>query len=341
MFKNSEAGRGEESCITVRRNRPCHNLKRLRELFIRLGKLPTAAALCYQGCMSSDFPHPVASMHHWSRIRIALLWIYRGRLPPGVSGFMDQFLTMSAWLVLKGSAETTVAGQTKRAVKGEWLFPKTAPRHQKFSAGTEILSIRFRLEWPNGDQLFDPSSGVVLKAAQYPELEKVARRVERSTHSVTQTHFRDASLADRKVNFLQHLQIEKTAILWCEAVYQAFVSAGIPPILQQAGDPRIQTVLEHLDAWPLHEPFKVAGLASQCGLSKSNLERITGKALGTSSKAYFDRRRIEHALQCLRTGGIPVKQIGIEVGFRHASSFCAWFQNRIGCYPGEMLNRYF
>jgi len=254
---------------------------------------------------------------------------------------MDQFLTMSAWLVLRGSAETTVAGRTQKATKGEWLFPKTAPRHQNFSTGTEILSIRFRLEWPNGDQLFDPATGIVLKGARYPELEKAARRMERATHSVTQTRFRDASLADRKVNFLQHLQIEKTVNLWCEAVYRAFVEAGVSPLLQQAGDPRILSVLEHLDAWPLHERFKVNDLASQCGLSKSNLERIVGKALGTTSKGYLDRRRIEHALQCLRKGGIPVKQIGIEVGFRHSSSFCAWFHNRIGSYPSEMLDRYF
>jgi AraC-like DNA-binding protein len=316
-------------------------LKRLRELCNLLGDLLTLSFLRYHPIMGSDLSHPLATIHHWSRIRIGLLWIYRGKLPPGVSGFMDQFLTMSAWLVLKGSAETTIAGRTLRAKKGEWLFPKTAPRHQKFGPDTEILSIRFRLEWPNGDQLFDPGSGIVLKSSRYPELEKAARRMERATHSVTQTRFRDASLADRKVNFLQHLQIEKTANLWCEAVYRTFIDAGISPILQQAGDPRIQTVLDLLDTWPLNEPFKVEELASQCGLSRSNLERIAGKALGGTSKAYFDRRRIEHALQCLRKGGIPVKQIGIEVGFRHTSSFCAWFRGRVGCYPSEMLGGYF
>lgn len=290
---------------------------------------------------SFQSPQLVATSQHWSRLNISLLWVYRGAVPSGVSGYMDKFLTLTAWLVLKGTAETTIGKRHLKAAPGEWLFPKPAPRHQKFSPDAEIVSIKFRIEWPNGDQLFNEGLGITLKSSEHPDLERSARRLERVAEALTKTRFRDASLADKNLDFLQYLQLEKAVHLWSEAVYRALIKAGLEPDIHQAGDPRIHKILECLDTWPLDEPFQAVALARKTSLSRSNLERIAGKALGTSSKGYLDRRRLEHALQCLRHGNVPVKQIAIETGFRHASSFCAWFKGKTGCYPGEMAGRIF
>lgn len=284
---------------------------------------------------------PVAASHHWSRLKISLLWIYRGDVPAGVSGYMDTFLALTAWQILQGSVETVVNGRRSKAVAGEWLFPKPAPRIQKFSKDARILSVRFRIEWPNGDQLFNNGLGLALKSSENPELETSAKRLERVVEALTQTRYRDASMTDKKLNFLQYLRLEKAVHLWAETVYRVLIRAGLEPELHEAGDPRIHTILDCLERWPLDEPFKVTELAQRAGLSRSNLERVVGKAIGMSSKSYFDRRRIEHALHCLRNPGIPVKQIAIETGFAHASSFCAWFKGKMGCYPGEMATRTF
>ena len=278
---------------------------------------------------------------HWSKLTLSLLWVYRGAPYPSVSGYMDACLTMVAWLVLKGGVTVTADGETVSAREGEWNFPKPVQRHQKFSKDAEILSVSFRMEWPDGDPLFKKGLSRVLKKDEHPELERIARRLERTVEKVTKTRFRDARLADASFEFPQFIELEKQVLIWCEAVYRALTHAGLKPNLHQTGDPRILDILERLDAWPLNEPFQVSVLARRTGLSRSNLDRIVGRALGGSSKAYIDRRRLNRAIQSLRNPDIPIKQIAIETGFQHSSSFCAWFKNKTGRYPGEMAGRIF
>lgn len=295
-------------------------------------------------------PHPLVTgrdqrlattTQHWSKLTLSLLWVYRGTVYASVSGYIDTCLTMVAWLVLKGSVTVTAEGETVSAREGEWIFPKPIPRHQKFSPDAEILSVSFRMEWPDGDPLFKKGLSFVLKKEAQPELERVARRLERVVEKVTQTRFRDARLAEASFEFPQFIELEKQVLIWCDLVYRTLVGAGLRPNLHQTGDPRVHEILECLDAWPLNEPFKVAVLARRTGLSRSNLDRIAGRALGGSSKSYVDRRRMNHAIRSLRNPEIPIKQIAVEVGFQHSSSFCAWFKKKTGRYPGEMAGRIF
>lgn len=297
----------------------------------------------------SELPPPSDGHHrslatttqHWSKLTLSLLWVYRGTVYPSVSGYMDACLTMVAWLVLKGDVTVTADGQKVSAREGEWIFPKPVSRHQKFSPDAEILSVSFRIEWPDGDPLFKKGLSLVLKKEDHPELERIARRLERAVEKVTKTRFYDARLANASFEFPQFIELEKQVLIWCDAVYRTLTQAGLTPNLHQTGDPRIHDILARLDAWPLGEPFQVAELARRTGLSRSNLDRIAGKALGGSAKAYIERRRLNHAIRSLRNPDIPIKQIAIETGFRHSSSFCAWFRKKTGRYPGEMAGRIF
>lgn len=278
---------------------------------------------------------------HWSRLTISLLWVYRGTVHPAVSGHMDGVHNMVAWLVLKGGVTVTADGSQVAAREGEWLLPKPVPRDQRFSKDAEILSINFRMEWPDGEPLFKKGLSLVLKSQDHPELERIARRLERTVEKVTRTRYHDARLTEETFEFPQFIELEKQVIIWSEAVYHTLIKAGLQPNLPQTGDPRIHDILQYLDGWPLNEPFRVAGLARQSGLSRSNLDRIVTKALGASGKAYIDRRRLNHAIQQLRNPDIPVKRIAVETGFNHTSSFCAWFKKKTGRYPGEMSGRIF
>lgn len=291
--------------------------------------------------MASTPPPHLASNLHWSRLKVSLLWIYRGTVPSELTGFMNTFPTLTAWLVLKGTASVTLGRRQETARVGEWLFPKPGPRHQKFSPDATILSIRFRIEWPNGDQLFQEGLGAVLKASEHPNLERHARRLEREVASIARRRYRDASFTDQKIDFLQFLQIEKAMHLWSASVYRALIAHGLVPNLQQTGDPRMESVLEQLDAWPLEDPYLVETLARKSGLSRSTLERLAMQTIGSGTKAYIERRRLDHALQALRQPAIPVKQIAVETGFQHTSSFCAWFKARTGKYPGGMAGQIF
>jgi len=278
---------------------------------------------------------------NWSRLTISLLWVYRGTVYPSVSGRMDGFHNMTAWLVLKGGVTVTADGEQVSAREGEWMFPKPVSRYQRFSKDAEILSINFRMEWPDGDPLFKKGLSLVLKSKDHPGLERIARRLERTVEKVTKTRYHDARLTEETLEFTQFIELEKQVLICSEAVYHTLLKAGLQPNLHQPGDPRIHDILQYLDGWPLNEPFRVAGLARRSGLSRSNLDRIVTKALGTSGKAYIDRRRLNCAVQLLRERAIPIKRIAIETGFNHTSSFCAWFKKKTGRYPGEMAGRIF
>lgn len=283
--------------------------------------------------------HLAATTQHWGKLTLSLLWVYRGAVHPAVSGHMDACLTMTAWLVLKGSVTVTADGEKVSAHAGEWIFPKPVPRHQKFSPGAEILSVNARIEWPDGDPLFKKGLSLVLKKKACPELERIARRLERTVEKVAKTRFQDARLANARFDFTQFIELEKQVIIWCDVVYRTLTKAGLVPNLHQTGDPRIHGILERLDTWPLSEPFNVSVLAGRTGLSRSNLDRIAGRALGGSCKAYIDRRRLHCALQSLHDPHTSTKQIAIETGFRHSSSFVTWFKKKTGRYPGEMAAR--
>lgn len=181
----------------------------------------------------------------------------------------------------------------------------------------------------------------MLKSSDHPDLERIAGRLERTVEKVTEIRYSDARLVEKNLEFTQFIALEKQALVWSEAVYRALIGEGLVPNLHQAGDPRIYFILEHLDRWPLNEPFRATALAKNTGLSRSNLDRIVIKALGISSKSYMGKRRLNHALRCLRNPEIPVKQIAIETGFQHSSSFCTWFRLITGNAPGEMAGRLF
>jgi AraC-like DNA-binding protein len=273
---------------------------------------------------------------NWSRLTISLLWAYRGAVHSAVSGHMNGAHNMAAWLMIKGGVTVTADGEQVSAREGDWLFPKPVPRHQRFSQDAEILSINFRMEWPDGDPLFKKGLSLALKSKDHPALERIARRLERTVEKVTRTRYHDARLTEEPLEFPQFIELEKQVLIWSETVYHTLIQAGLQPNLPDAGDPRIYDILQYLDAWPLNESFRVDALARRSGLSRSNLDRIVAKALGVSGKTYIDRRRLNRALQLLRNKDIPVKQIAIETGFSHTSSFCAWFKKKTGRYPGEM-----
>lgn len=282
---------------------------------------------------------PTTANHHWSRLTISLLWVYRGPVAKHVSGYMIGTHHMAAWLVTKGDVTVTAEGKTVSATAGDWMIPKPTSRHQHFSGDAEILSINFRMEWPEGGQLFHEGLSVVLKSLDHPELERLARKLERTVEQVTHTRYHDTRLREADLEFPQFITLEKQALIWSEAIYHALIQAGLRPNLHQTNDPRIHGILQHLDEWPLDESFRTEKLARLSGLSRSNLDRVVVKSLGISCKAHVDRRRLNHAIQRLADHAVPIKQIAIETGFRHSSSFCAWFRRKTGRYPGEIAGR--
>ena len=87
------------------------------------------------------------------------------------------------------------------------------------------------------------------------------------------------------------------------------------------------------------EPLKVADLAAAAGLSPTQLERATRRALGVSPKQLLIRTRIDEAVRRLDDTLLPLATIAGECGFYDQSSFTRQFQRTVGITPGAYRAR--
>ena len=88
-----------------------------------------------------------------------------------------------------------------------------------------------------------------------------------------------------------------------------------------------------LDGWPLHRAFSQSELVQQAGVSRAQLDRLFTAKLGQTPHQYFDRRRLRHAERSLQLPDRPIKEVAFDLGFRHVSSFSAWFKQKTGVNP--------
>lgn len=82
------------------------------------------------------------------------------------------------------------------------------------------------------------------------------------------------------------------------------------------------------------EQIAVADLARAVGLTVTQLERATKRALGLSAKQLMLRLRLEEAIRRLRTTDLTVSQIATECGYYDQSAFTRQFRRVVGMSPG-------
>ena len=87
------------------------------------------------------------------------------------------------------------------------------------------------------------------------------------------------------------------------------------------------------------EPLKVADLAQAAGLSATQLERATRRALGVSPKQLLIRARIDEAIRRLDDTDMTLAAIAGECGFYDQSSFNRLFRRTTGITPGAYRSR--
>lgn len=100
-------------------------------------------------------------------------------------------------------------------------------------------------------------------------------------------------------------------------------------------DEKILRSAHFLNTVPLNETWTHSSLASQVGLSSAHLNRLFVAAFRMTPKNYFSSRRKLVALQLIREGRLPFKQVAHDLGFSSASYFSSWFREQFGEPPGS------
>lgn len=104
----------------------------------------------------------------------------------------------------------------------------------------------------------------------------------------------------------------------------------ITPIDEQFIKDAIATVERHMD----DTEFEVVRMASEMGVSRSNLYKKLNALTGLGPLEFIRTIRLKRGRQLLQQGGIPVSQVAYAVGMS-PKVFSKYFREQFGCRPSE------
>jgi AraC-like DNA-binding protein len=84
----------------------------------------------------------------------------------------------------------------------------------------------------------------------------------------------------------------------------------------------------------------VPALAREAHASPAHFSRSFKKAFGETPHQYLLRRRVERAKDLLRSTGLSVTEVSLDVGFRSLGSFSTAFRELVGEPPGQYARRW-
>ncbi len=106
--------------------------------------------------------------------------------------------------------------------------------------------------------------------------------------------------------------------------YNAEAEAKLPPLLTRA----VWTMESNRGS---HQ--SIGGLAEELGTSRATLTRLFRDGLGVSPQAYWNKLRMESAVQLVRGSHLSFKEIAERLGFRNSLYFSTVFRRYTGCTP--------
>jgi len=271
----------------------------------------------------------------WGQLHFSIQWVYRGKVSDHGRGHFPGGCGVAAWYILRGEGLVRHGDCEKRAPKGNWLFPNRGEHYRDFSKDAEILSLRFYIEWPDGQPLFPHRESILIPGAKYPDLLRQAKAVERVVYQSGRRNYSSNEFMNERLSFPDYLDVEIAFLQWCKAMCHALVSEGIKPSLERFEDERVVRALRVLDGWPLHTTFSQSQLVQQSGISRAQLDRLFTAKLGQTAHQYFNRRRLRHAERSVQIPERSIKEVAFELGFHHVSNFSTWFKQKTGVNPNE------
>jgi AraC-like DNA-binding protein len=276
-------------------------------------------------------PRPFArfTLEDYSLLHSRLMWCYEGEVVAENIRKHVREHHSRAWLLRRGSVILRAGGKSWSARTGEWIFAPAQPHFQHFSPRACILSINFHVAWPSGEALIDQP--LVVQASDFPGLERAARPLLR----FSRRHFpgRRNDIWGAPIDLAPFFQLQQHFYRWMAVCVHAVLARGARPTRMAGLDPRVLKALLYLDRRPWTGPFREKELAENAGLSVSHLNRLFAQQLGTTPRAYLEKRRFESAAALLAQEDMPIKRIAYDLGFSWPAAFTHWFYKLAGQSP--------
>ncbi len=221
--------------------------------------------------------------------------------------------------------------QTQTEKAGHWVFPGNQIGRYEFSKDAEILSIRFSITWRSGTPLFSNEPCIVFPSSQFPALEVSAR----SLIVVMTKHLGDPKtlLGLSRESLETHFAVMHSFYQWSSDYVHTMLSFGLPPNTPMELDSRVDTAMAWLRNRPFTEPWREPVLASVCGLSVSQLNRLFVRYHGQTPVSFYEAHRFDTVAEALLGSDRDIKSIAYEWGFSSPGNFSSWFKKKSGTSP--------
>jgi AraC-like DNA-binding protein len=269
----------------------------------------------------------------WAHLKSEFIWIYDGAVPDPYRNTRTHHPGQSALLMRRGTVHIENERGSMEARSGQWVFPRQGSRLQRFSERTRVLSVHFNLYWPGGQPLFDWDTAMVFDASAIPRLETrsqaLCHLVERQVPGAA------GGLPWKRGNLAKHLALQRAFASWLCVYADALLGQGVVPTRLGHVDQRVLDAVNTLDSLPVGVAFDEFWLASEVGLSPSQLDRLFSKQFKQTPRRYFEQRKLKRAMDLIGNSPQSIKQITYEIGFRSLSAFSRWFRQKTGHSPRE------
>lgn len=271
---------------------------------------------------------------------------------------LDHLTTLTVHVVVRGEALVEVDGTVVRLLPGDIAIVAGAGHHRVMShegAACRDLAAFETFRIPGTDRFDVPGSGpaVELVCGSYVLDGSICDRLLADLPDLVHIRAGDGSAADTMRDLMgcfarevREQALGRAAVL--DRLLDALVVLALRSWFDEPGhapawyaalsDDAVGRALELIHTRPA-EPWSVASLAAEVGVSRSTLARRFGELVGSPPLAYLTRWRLDLATQHLRSDDRSIRAIARSVGYENEFAFSTAFRRVFGVPPTEYRAR--
>lgn len=279
--------------------------------------------------MHTSLPHPPLNLY---ACQSRLVWANERTVEPvHLRPKTGEEPIQIAWYLLNGQLTLRDKNKKHTVPPGHWIFPSARVETQEFSPESRILSLRYQLHHRLGGALIAHNHAHVFPGAECPGLETAARELIRLLRPWRSSQ--TLLIGRERIPLPENFAIEAAFHSWLSGALRLLLDAGEPLNVPGEKDPRITRAVEEILTHPMQSPFSETGLARQCGIAVSHLNRLYKAARNKTPYQEYEERRIHLALHALCETALPIKEIAYELGFSSPAHFSNWVRGKTGASP--------
>ena len=242
--------------------------------------------------------------------------------------------------ILKGECTHYINGIPYKASRGDMLFINYGETHS-FDVHSPMIAYNFLIK-PEfiSENLVNSETVNDIFLALLPESSGELQKCKTSCVRFSGEDRLDIERMSEKM-YLEVRAEKPCYSLILNSYMKLILAMLIRKLLQNTGDdrPNILTseILEYLDG-NFTSPINAASLAEHCFYNPAYLGRVFKAVHGQSIKEYIRTKRMEYAMNLLKTTDLSIEEIYIKVGYSAKAQFYKNFKEYYGDSPKKFKN---